>query len=499
MSKKYFPHLFAFAFVFWFSAAGVFATECKGVVVPVIFIPGYAASAPTRGEMFAFLFQRGFRPEKLKLSLSYHPLIKTLEKEGYKNRRTLFKAVYDWRMPLAPQDGIFDGFLENVTAESITNGNFSFAVNYLGYWLDLAARANPGLEYVDVVTHSTGGLLARAYIQSPAYGASYMDQNGEERRLPKIRYLILGAAPNFGTAHSFRPWNGDFQDVLSGFIPTTEIEGRLAAYAFTKVLEGKEIAGPDYTITRESILELDKRGILIPDQTKFFRLYNPMRQSLMPIYDFLKLAGSSDLTNVNDDPNLRSEILLDLNAKTSPGDNPWLLRIGAADGQGGAIATFATGARLKTGILDFIIPGRIDENPFISTLTTIEQLGEEQGSFLPLPELLSLSPALIPVADSQFPRIGDKELNSELGGDGNAAFTSYLGNFAGDPNIALVQWGNGAPPSDVPPEMRWSKITGYPVYHDVFFFNPDVAVFVAGILTGNREAREFVNEAPLME
>jgi hypothetical protein len=67
---------------------------------------------------------------------------------------------------------------------------------------------------------------------------------------------------------------------------------------------------------------------------------------------------------------------------------------------------------------------------------------------------------------------------------GYAAFVSYLGTFAGDPKITIIQWGNGAPPLGTPSEIVWTNQTNYPVYHDAFFFNPDVAAFVVSTLTG---------------
>ena len=410
---------------------------------PVIFIPGFAASSPPSGQILNFVFNRGYPPEYLNLSPSYHTLVRKLEKAGYEEGITFFAAVYDWRMAAAPTDGNYDGQLENVTAESVTSGDYSYAVNYLGYWLDQAVQANPGLEYVDVVTHSTGGVLARAYIQSPAYGAQYIDKNHVVRHLPKIRYLIMGAAPTFGAPHSWRPWHGDFQDVLTGFIPTTEIEGRVAAMAFAAVIEGKTISGPDYDITEDSILAIDKKGNLIPDATKFFRLYTPMRRSLMATYNFLQSPGSDEYTNVNDLPEVRSDVLLDLNALSTPGNNPWLALIGIAEGEGGAIATYATGARVKTSYKDFIIPGLIDKNPFISTLNYVVQLSDNEGSYLPLLALLEPNPTVIPVADSLFFRIGNTEEDDQLDGDGNGPFVSLIGDFAEDPKITLVQWAMG--------------------------------------------------------
>jgi hypothetical protein len=462
--------------------------------IPVLFIPGYAASSPSRGTIRTFTLHRGAPPQTLNLSPSYDGLVRSLKNAGYQKGKTFFGAVYDYRMAAAPDDGVFDGFLQSVTAQSITQDTYEFAINYLGYWLDQAVQANPDLPYVEVVTHSTGGILARAYVQSPAYGGAYADLHGVIRRLPRIRYLILGAGPNEGTVHSWRPWQADFQDVLNGFIPTTEIEGRFTAASFGFVIAGGKVTGPDHVITRPLILRPGKNGRLTPDPIAFFRLYNPMRQSLMATSDFLVTPGSSTATNVNGDPSLRSEVLLDLNALSTPGSNPWVRLVGTADGQGGVIPTFASGARKRPpgNIRVFFVPGLINRFPYISTAIRIEQLGDGRGDFLPLLDLLKPHPKVVPVSQSLFPRVGDEEPTQQLAGDGNAPFTSYLSTFSGDPSVTLAQWGNGPPPSDLPDGVAWNRETGYPVYHDVFFYNPDVRRFVVSTLTGRTPGPEEV-------
>jgi hypothetical protein len=458
--------------------------------VPALFIPGFAASRPKEGTVLDFTFRRGAPPSTMELSVSYRALVRSFRNAGYVEGKTFFGAVFDWRMLAAPVDNVFDGTLSEVTAESITKGTYAYAVNYLGYWLDQAVQANPDCKYVDVVTHSTGGILARAYIQSPAYGAEYVDSKGVARRLPKIRHLILGACPNEGTVHTWRPWSGDFQDVLSGFIPTTEIETRFAALAYESVLEGNTITGPDHDIALDSILETDKFGNQAPDETTFFRLYTPMRQPLMPTSDFLVPAGSREAENVNDDDALRSDVLLDLNALSRPGHNPWVSRVGGRFGRGGVIATYATGARERTTWKDLVVPGLINQNPYIATLIRIDELPEGEGEYLPLLEFLKPSPATIPVTDSLFERTGTSEHTEILSGDGNAPFTSYRSTLGGDPKVELVQWGNGPVPSGLPKPVRWNRRTDWPVYHVALFYNPDVRAFVIRTLTGRRFGQE---------
>jgi triacylglycerol esterase/lipase EstA (alpha/beta hydrolase family) len=59
-----------------------------------------------------------------------------------------------------------------------------------------SATAEVGLEKVDVVAHSTGGLVTRAYIQSDAYGQEY----APGQRLPKIVHFVMYNVPNQGAS-----------------------------------------------------------------------------------------------------------------------------------------------------------------------------------------------------------------------------------------------------------------------------------------------------------
>jgi len=476
-----------------------------GGLVPLIFIPGYSASSPKLGTVVQFAENLGADPATLKLSASYTPLVRSLKDAGYVEGKTFFPAVYDWRMAAAPSDGVMDGTLSGVDARSITGGSFQYAIDYIGYWLDQAVQANPHAEYVDVVTHSTGGILARAYLQSRAYGGAYVDRSGVSRHLPKIRFLILGACIHFGTVHSYRPWNGDYEDVISGFIPTTEIEGRVAAAAYAFVVSGGTVNGPDYSITLADILARQTDGSLGPDPDKFFRLYDPMRQSLMPITPFVTSANGGAPQDVNDDLAMRSDILLDLNATSSPGNNPWARLVGIPGDQktGGVINTFAPGARQEVKASDFTTRGQVNANNYVCSATGITQLAAGQGSYLPLPALLDPNPALVAVSESRFGQVATSEQTQPMAGDGNGYFVSYEGYTYGDPNIERVQWGNGPVPDRNPGTgsrlgkpcnsapvwpleqgVAWQFQTGYPVYHDVFFYNPDVRKFVVLTLTG---------------
>ena len=72
----------------------------------------------------------------------------------------------------------------DVTAAAITDNVYQTGLDYFGNVLaDIKARF-PLLTKVDVIAHSTGGVIARSYIQSTAYG-----QSG----LPTIDDLVLEA------------------------------------------------------------------------------------------------------------------------------------------------------------------------------------------------------------------------------------------------------------------------------------------------------------------
>jgi hypothetical protein len=69
-------------------------------------------------------------------------------------------------------------------------------------------------------------------------------------------------------------------------------------------------------------------------------------------------------------------------------------------------------------------------------------------------------------------------------------------------NVKVVTWGNGTVPAKVqtPPAgcaaassfPGWANVTEYPVYHDVFYYNPDVRSFIITTLTGNTPGPEDV-------
>lgn len=270
----------------------------------------------------AWTLQRGYDPTKLvadPLIGTYTPMIQYLESAaggGYTIGKDLFIANYDWRLPLAPDDGTFDGKITGVTAQDITSGNFQYGIDYLGYWLHQATIAwqanNPGqtLKQVDVIAHSMGNLLTRSYIQSTAYGGTYTS-NGQTLTLPTINNFILISPPNQGASNTWNAWHDNFN--LSSSDINTAIF--FLSNAWSTVSAGKGVVTGPTTISQQSITVNGQVSSLA-----FLNQYGPTLQELGPIFDFL-ITPPGTLANVNNDPAARSDLLLDLNGDPL---NAWL-------------------------------------------------------------------------------------------------------------------------------------------------------------------------------
>jgi hypothetical protein len=154
---------------------------------PLLFVHGFAGSLATEGQLGFWLSHRGLHPDLLDLEPlqnTYDDLIQSLVNVGYRLEaagglpQTLYVANWDWRVPVAPTDDTMDGTLSNVLVSSITDLTFETGLDYLGYWLKRASDdwfAQTGLrpDTVDIITHSTGGLLARSYVQSAAHAGQF--------------------------------------------------------------------------------------------------------------------------------------------------------------------------------------------------------------------------------------------------------------------------------------------------------------------------------------
>ncbi|MCX7422704.1 MAG: Ig-like domain-containing protein, partial [Planctomycetia bacterium] len=278
--------------------------------VPVLIIPGiigtYAKDIPNDVN---WLLNRGVPPDQLQIdpiANVYNDLITTLKTAGYQENKDLFIVTYDWRVPVAPTDKNFDGHIAGLTGQNITSSSssFQYGVDYLGYYLKQASQiwatnhpGSPPLESVDVIAHSTGGLVARAYMQSSAYGDTF---GSSTQKLPKIDEFIMLGVPNQGASKAWNILQDDWNIDPTFGIVIKNIIARAFNHVVTK---NAVIHNPDGTVINlASILDAN----LKPDPLKFIKQYVPTIQDLLATYDF-------GIPDNNSDPNNQNSLVLDLN------------------------------------------------------------------------------------------------------------------------------------------------------------------------------------------
>lgn len=283
---------------------------------PVVFIPGFAgsfAADTSEAGMKEWFLNRGLSPDKLvlePLSNAYSNLVQSLVNVGYTSGVDLFVANWDWRVPVALQDVTGDGFLSSVTASTITDTSYESGVDYLGYWLDRAvetwdALTGAALAAVDFVTHSTGGLVARSYIQSAAYQSrSY---NGGAKELPQVNQLIQSGVPNQGVTSTFNFLQNDFSDKSA-----SRVLGRVLDIAYDYLLAGEDIHNPDGSIIDDGS---------VPSKLDFIPQYIGTLRDLLGAYDFADLDGNSSYEVLSalstaslPSGSIQNDLLYDLNA-----------------------------------------------------------------------------------------------------------------------------------------------------------------------------------------
>ncbi len=283
---------------------------------PVVILPGiYGSHVASVWSQKTWGLNRGIHPSLLAidpLAHYYDDIIVTLKNAGYVEGEDLFAGAYDWRLPPGPADGTYDGEIRGVSGVSITDDRYEYGIDYLGYYLKQAAerwRQNHDgqtLESVDIISHSTGGLVARAYIQSTAYGKRFRASDGAAVPLPRVNHLVMVAVPNRGAALPWQAMNNNFRRDD----PTTKyVMARIIAVSYYKLQDGFTIEGPPSPITLDDITDAVTGQ---PDPVKFVELYCPTFRSLLATYPFIKKQDGS-LVDVNNMPQYRNDLLLDLN------------------------------------------------------------------------------------------------------------------------------------------------------------------------------------------
>ncbi len=422
---------------------------------PVVILPGYTSSLPKSSSMLQeYLVTLGFPAQDLAvvpewvsqfgIISPYTNLQQMLQNEGYVKGVDQFIVPYDWRIPIAPYDGVQDGVLSLVTGTSITQALPQYSLGYVGNFLKKMVLDDPSIVNIDLVGHSNGGLMTRAYIQSLAYGAT-VTENGQTFTLPKVEDAILLAAPSMGAAEAFPIWNNDLESFTLG---STSVLRLLLSIPYQIVVGGGTVTSPLGNITLASITDPNTGQ---PDPLKFLRLYGASLRDLNPTYDFL-LTPQGQLTNINGDSSSANYTVLDINATSSPGVNPWT-------------------ALVDTVSASFGVYPNIADNPVQTTTQNQTVIADgTTGQIWPFQE----SNPIVPPAGTIY-------YNNILMdfGDGTVPYVSQIATYANDGSIVVAQWGNGT--SQSPPS--WTQTIGA-VLHSPYLNNGDLLEFVRKRLTG---------------
>ncbi len=276
--------------------------ENDGPRKPVLLVPGIFGSFPTDNDIEEWYLQRGIHPDKLQidpLATVYDDIIQTLQNVGYVLGVDLFIANYDWRVAPGPVDGTLDGFIEFPEGHSITDGVFEYGVDYLGYWLVQAAEAweeahGEPLVGVNIIAHSTGGLVTRTYLQSDYYRASYTNAAGEERTLAAVHDFFLVGVPNRGASVAWLPLQNDFKGDTKNRI----VLSKLVLNAYERFEATGAVRNPDGTLLWDP-----DGGLPAPTPLEFAALYVPTVRGLLATFPFLdkdSTDGVFNPENVND-------------------------------------------------------------------------------------------------------------------------------------------------------------------------------------------------------
>lgn len=314
---------------------------------PLLLVHGIGGSMPSSANYLNWLTHRGYRPNRMLLDPIkgyYEGLMESLRMNGFHEGEDLFAANYDWRSAPGPTDGVYDGVIHNepgsalqrkwgndLSAAQITDADYDFGVDALGYWLVEAAFEwadhHDGVlpESVDIIAHSTGGLVVRSYIQSAAYGGelAVSEVDGElvlpggqklpfelknpdgtlvtaTMRLPTINQMVTMGVPMRGASTPYLLTQDDW-----GSDSSYEYLSKMVTKAYTYYLSGTSIQGPNGTTIRG--FSPGDRGL---DPKEFIALYCPTLKSLTATYQFIDDAFFADAFNDSKDAN---RLVIDLN------------------------------------------------------------------------------------------------------------------------------------------------------------------------------------------
>ena len=390
---------------------------------PLIIVPGIGGTSPTAAfGQEAWLLERGLHPDGLEpdnLINAYHDILVTFDQAGYTLGTDLFFAAYDWRIAPGPRDGIIDGAINGFNADDITDDTFEYGVDYLGWFLKEAQDAFES-EYgsrpgeVDVIAHSTGGLVTRSYIQSDAYEGEYGDL-ADGHTLPAFHNYIMVGVPNQGVSKSWNTLNDNWiTDAANRMVVSKNL-----ALAYYKVLAGKTISGPIYDIT---LADITVNGS--PDPATFIDLYVPTIRDLLATYDFLIPTSGGEAADVNLDNQERNFLLLDLNAGLGLPEE--------IDDDGFVIRPDANAFVERVNGQVSVIAG--------GSVSTLEFAQEVEGGLSDLYYRFGVTGDIQGMTEwtARNPAVGERywvDVYLENAGDGTVPLRSSVGQFYSDPNV----------------------------------------------------------------
>jgi pimeloyl-ACP methyl ester carboxylesterase len=227
------------------------------------------------------LYVGGFMP------LGWEGLRSTLESYGYVRNQTIIDCPYDWR-----------------------NSVEKSALTYFARCVEEAQRLNPGKK-VDVIAHSMGGLVTRAYIQ----------QNDGGTNAQKINKIFFVGTPQEGATDAYYAWEGgDSRNTVREWV----IDGTY------KLVEGRDLASVVHDATLKKLKEMQVtpneiqfvQEIKLQKQKEVKRFFEEHKvlgvKQLLPTYKFLDAVPngtSTDVDRLSVDKN-KNEFLIALNKYT---------------------------------------------------------------------------------------------------------------------------------------------------------------------------------------
>ncbi|MFH0749817.1 MAG: hypothetical protein V1917_02785, partial [Candidatus Gottesmanbacteria bacterium] len=139
-------------------------------LTPIVIIPGMFSSW-NKEEMLEYKHSNNAEWKLLGFVKEYEGIIKTLKNLEYKENENLFIWPYDWRQPVVDISTQLDTYLSNKVFNK------------------------PGINTINIIGHSLGGLVARTWTQSS-------DNKN------KVSHLITLGSPHQGVIQPYLAWEG---------------------------------------------------------------------------------------------------------------------------------------------------------------------------------------------------------------------------------------------------------------------------------------------------